>query len=533
MLGYNISINNNSDNNRFSNKINIQKVSKNTLYKKRIEVNNNNYLDNNCNKDMKLQDYNYNKEINLNEINKNKLEDKLLNSLKIGKVKKSNEKGNPKSRFKSAKLYDIKIDDINTNNNNSINQRNIETDSNKNNNDYKINFSNTINNKNSSKKKENKKFTEYNELTQNKIVKKAFPKINKIKLKKLRVDNNNKFNENMVNKRTNKFITNQNIINISENKTERKRSKKNDNKEEKLEKYKDNKSIDKNKLKQLNMSYQNNNNINLRNKIIKKQNSKKILTKIIKNKYEKDIFYKSFNSNCFNNINNLNHKKNTESDLYQNKIKNKNIINQSKYLNNTSILPKKNNTFYKSFNNETNYCETINYTNHTIYSNLNKKKYSIIKKMNKKYNNKYIPNPKIKIKINNKQKVFHNNNINTECIFSRLGKKKELSNRKNNIREIRPVSFSNNNRLNALFKSDYNENNCYSNNNSENKNKINGHNRRNIENFNLNKRKAFKHIINLKKFLEKCNQRKIHNKFYSLNFDLKSKRKINISDVVK
>ena len=108
-----------------------------------------------------------------------------------------------------------------------------------------------------------------------------------------------------------------------------------------------------------------------------------------------------------------------------------------------------------------------------------------------------------------------------------------MSNRKNNIREIRPVSFSNNNRLKALFKSDYNENNCYSNNHSENKNKINGHNRRNIENLNLNKRKTFKHIINLKKFLEKYNQSKIHTKFYSLNFDLKSKRKINISDVVK
>ena len=102
-----------------------------------------------------------------------------------------------------------------------------------------------------------------------------------------------------------------------------------------------------------------------------------------------------------------------------------------------------------------------------------------------------------------------------------------MNNKKNNLTEMSPVPFSNNNRLYDLYNNIYNESNYY-NKNVKNINIINKNNKTTIENHSLNKSKGFgyKQNNNLKKKFEAINKDKYHMEFYSMNFgDLKSKRK--------
>lgn len=269
-------------------------------------------------------------------------------------------------------------------------------------------------------------------------------------------------------------------------------------KEEKIEKCRNNKSMVKNKLKQMNVSYQNNNNINMKEKMTK---NKYLKINKISNKDKKHLFFKKFNTIK---INNFIQNKNIENIFCPNEIENKNQVNQKKNLNKLSIQPKNKATINKTYINESNNFETINYTDHTINSNLDKMNNSIIKKLNtnKGKVRKYKSKIKIKKNINNKTKIMSNNILNTDHIFSSLDKKKELKKRINNIKEIRPVSFSKNKKL-------YNA--------------INRYNKTKIGYFKENKKKVFNQSNNN---FEKFSEEKMHIGILASNcVDLKSKGK--------
>ena len=107
-----------------------------------------------------------------------------------------------------------------------------------------------------------------------------------------------------------------------------------------------------------------------------------------------------------------------------------------------------------------------------------------------------------------------------------------MNDKRNNIVEIIPSSFSNNNRLFDLINNYYNKShksNFFYNKNEGNIKISNRNNKTKIENNNLNKTRGFglyKQKQNLTNFLETYSQDKFHRKFFSMNFgDLKSNDK--------
>ena len=412
----------------------------------------------------------------------------------------------------TAKIKNIKIDIINTNNTNNFNSNEIYKKTEKSTidniyNNHKI----TITEINKSKKAISLLDNNNNNLEKNKYKNNKRTLDKNIIGKKAIESNSNKQKSNIDNEISIGFLLKHENINKREQLTKQEKHRKINN--DKITILDNNQELNETQFKNLGKISQNNNNFKTIENVDKTKRKNKLIG-IKKINEEKKTFIhiklNSINKNKINNQNNL-----------QNLITHSKKQKFVKHLNKTSNNLNINTSIKNPFINDSNNLEAINNTiNYNFSPYLNTNNTLCINNLNKKFKNSRIVTNSIK---RNKPLVTIRNTlgnlniIDTGLFFSSIDKKNEIKKRRTSLVSLHSKIHSN--RLSGLC-SKYNNNSYYTNYSVVN-DKINNSNYKsiNIKDVNLNSKKIFGYNIKNHKTIE--NQGKRHMKIKSMKIEIK------------